>query len=116
MSGPVEYSRGEKVALVALGVVGLLGINAVFAWAIVFRPQAMWDALANPVSAVFVAEAFLVMGFLAYLMRKWGVARLGWGWFVVLSLLGSMAFALPVVLLWRRRTPPPTGCVPGDSE
>lgn len=115
MSGPVEYSRGERVALVALAVIGLLGINAVFAWAIVFNPQAMWDALANPVSAVFVAEAFLMMGFLAYLMRKWGVARLGWGWFVGLSLLGSMAFALPVVLLWRRRTPP-TGSVRGNSE
>lgn len=103
MSQPVEYSRGEKVALVSLAAVGLLGINAVFAWAFVFNQQAMWDALANPVSAVFIAEAFLVMGFLAYFLRKWGVARLGWGWFVVLSLLGSMAFAIPVVLLWRRR-------------
>jgi hypothetical protein len=105
MSAVVEYTRGEKVALVALGVVGLAGINAVFAWAILYNPQAMWDALANPVSAVFIAEAFLVMGYLAYFLRKWGVAKLGWGWFVVLSLLGSMAFAIPVVLLWPKRKP-----------
>ncbi len=103
MPSQIEYTRGEKVALIALGVVGLMGINAVFAWAFVFNQQAMWDAVANPVSAVFVAEAFLVMGFLAYFLRKWGVARLGWGWFIVLSLLGSMAFAIPVVLLWPKR-------------
>ena len=100
MPEPVHYSRGERAALVALAVVGLLGINAVFAWALVYDRQAMWAALQNPVSAVFVAEAFLLMGFLAYLLRKWGVARLRWGWFVLLSLLGSMAFAMPVVLLW----------------
>jgi hypothetical protein len=103
MSAAAEYTRGEKVALIALAAVGLLGINAVFAWAFVFDQQKLWDAMANPVSAVFVVEAFLVMGFLAYFLRKWGVARLGWGWFVALSLLGSMAFALPVVLLWRRK-------------
>jgi hypothetical protein len=110
MSAPVEYTRGEKAALVSLAVVGLAGLNAVFAWAFVFHQQAMWDAMTNPVSAVFIAEAFLVMGFLAYLLRKWGVARLGWGWFIVLSLVGSMAFAIPVVLLWPGRKgphPPP---------
>ncbi|MCU0704401.1 MAG: hypothetical protein MUF18_10535 [Fimbriiglobus sp.] len=109
MSQPIEYTRGEKAAIIALGVVGFFGINAVFAWAFLYDPQAMWDALRNPVSAVFIAEAFLVMGFLAYFLRRWGVARLGWGWFVVLSLLGSMAFAIPVVLLWPRRekTDPP---------
>lgn len=106
MSQPVEYSRGEKIAMIALGLVGFFGINAVFVWAFLYDQQAMWDAMKNPVSAVFITEAFLVMGFLAYFLRKWGVARLGWGWFVVLSLLGSMAFAIPVVLLWPKRKGP----------
>lgn len=103
MSQPVEYSRGEKVALVVLGVVGLVALNTVFIYALVFQPDLVVQAHTNPVSAVFIAEAFLLMVFFAYFLRKWGVARLGWGWFIVLSLLGSMAFAIPVVLLWRRR-------------
>jgi hypothetical protein len=101
MSGPVEYTRGEKVALIALGVVGFV-LNAVFLYSVFTNWQQVVDAHLNPVSAVFIAEAVLLMWFFAYLLRKWGVARLGWGWFVVLSLLGSMAFAIPVVLLWPR--------------
>ncbi len=58
------------------------------------------SALENPVSAAFIIEAFLLMGALSYLLTKWRVARLHWGWFIVLSLLGSMGFALPLVLLW----------------
>ena len=45
----------------------------------------------------------VLVGFLAWLLRKWGVSRLGWGWFVLLSFLGSLAFAIPVVLLFPRR-------------
>ena len=106
MSQPVEYTRGEKVALIALGVVGIVALNTVFVYALVFQPDLVVQAHTNPVSAVFIAEAFLLMVFFAYFLRKWGVARLGWGWFVVLSLLGSMAFAIPVVLLWRKRNRP----------
>ena len=39
---------------------------------------------------------------LAFLLRKWGASQLQPAWFIVLSLLGSLAFALPVALLWRR--------------
>jgi len=51
----------------------------------------------------FILEAFLLMGAFAYLLSKWGVSQLHWGWFIGLSLLGSMAFALPVVLLWPKK-------------
>lgn len=37
---------------------------------------------------------------LAYLFRRWGVSRIPWPWFVLLSLVGSLLFALPAVLLW----------------
>ena len=106
MPEPIHYSRGERVALVALTVVGIVALNTVFVYAIVCQPDLIVQAHTNPVSAVFIAEAILLMGFLAYFLRKWGVARLGWGWFVVLSLLGSMAFALPLVLLWPKKKQP----------
>ena len=107
MSEPVEYTRGERIALIALGVVGAVVLNSVIVYCAIFHWHLVVEAHLNPVSAVFIAEAFLLMLFWAYFLRKWGVARLGWGWFVVLSLLGSMAFAIPVVLLWPKRTGPP---------
>jgi hypothetical protein len=119
MSGPVEYTRGEKVALIALGAVGIIALNTVFAYALLFNPELVIQAHTNPVSAVFIAEAVLLMIFWAYFLRKWGVARLGWGWFVVLSLVGSMAFAIPVVLLWpkkKQEQPPSPGEPPGFRE
>lgn len=107
---PVEYSRNERIALIALGAVGLFVLNTVIVYCAIFHWQLVVDAHLNPVSAAFIAEAFLLMCFWAYLLRKWGVARLGWGWFIVLSLVGSMAFAIPVVLLWpkkKQEQPPP---------
>lgn len=99
----IEYSRAERLWLWGLAVFGLVGINGVFLWCLLYRPEAVREAMANPVSAAFVVEALVLVGFLAWLFRKWGVSRLGWGWFVLLSFLGSMAFAIPVVLLFPRR-------------
>lgn len=110
MSSGIEYSRGERIAMIALGVVGAVVLNSVIVYCAFFHWNLVVEAHLNPVSAVFIAEAVLLMIFWAYFLRKWGVARLGWGWFIALSLLGSMAFAIPVVLLWPKKKqvqPPP---------
>lgn len=98
----VTYSRGERLLLGFVATIGLLVVNVGFGYGMMAAPGAMREALTNPISLAFIIEAFLLMGVLAWLLGKWGVARLSWGWFVGLSLLGSMAFALPVVLLWGR--------------
>lgn len=99
----MEYSRAERLWLILLGAVGLLCINGVFVWSMVARPEAMADALANPLALAFIAEAMLLVVTLAWLFRKWGLTRLGWGWFILLSFVGSLAFAIPVALLLGRR-------------
>jgi hypothetical protein len=103
MTEPIRYSRGERFALWCLSVAGFAGLNSVFVYGLVARPDWIRSAQTNPISAVFIGEALLLTGVLAWLLAKWGVSRLHWGWFVALSLLGSMAFALPIVLLWPRR-------------
>ena len=95
----MRYSRLERFWLMLLGAVGVLGINGVFIWSLYARPEAMEEALANPLALAFIIEAMLLVVTLAWLFRKWGLTRLGWGWFVVLSLVGSLAFAIPVALL-----------------
>jgi hypothetical protein len=100
---PIEYTRNEKCGLVVLGVVGILAVNGAFVYGLLFQPDAVRSALANPVALAFIVEALVLVGVFAHLFERWGVSRLWWGWFVLLSLLGSMAFALPVVLLFPRR-------------
>lgn len=100
-----HYSRKERVALWALAGLGLLGINGTYLYGLFFVPGAHAEALGNPIAVAFMIEAFLLLGLLAYLLAKWRVTRLNSGWFVGLSLLGSIVFALPTVLLWGKRGP-----------
>jgi hypothetical protein len=102
MHRDLEYTAAERFWLWTLAVVGLLGVNGAFLYGLLVRPDSLSEALANPIALAFMAEAFVLMAAFAYLLARWGVSRLKWPWFVGLSLLGSMAFALPVVLLWRR--------------
>ena len=95
----VEYSSKERFSLWCLSLFSFFTINVAFLYALFFDPDAIFGALRNPVSAAFIVEAFLLMGAFSYLLTKWGVCKLSWRWFVALSLLGSMGFALPVILL-----------------
>lgn len=103
MEREVDYSPAERAWLIGLAAFGFVVINGVFVWAVLSQPGSMAAAFRNPVSATMIIDTMIVMGMLAYLLSKWGVSRLHWGWFVALSLLGGMVFALPAVLLWRRR-------------
>jgi hypothetical protein len=95
----VTYTSKERFWLWCLSLFSFFTINVAFLYALFFEPYTVVGALRNPVSAAFIVEAFLLMGALSYLLTKWGVSKLSWRWFVGLSLLGSMGFALPIVLL-----------------
>lgn len=102
-SSETDYSRGQRLWLWLLAAIGFFGINGTFLYILLARPEVMNEALANPLSLAFVIEAMLMTATLAFLLTKWRVSRLSWWWFIVLSLVGSMAFALPVVLLWPKK-------------
>lgn len=99
----IVYSRHERFWLVVLALFGFVGLNGAFLYGMFARPDAVADAMANPVALAFMLEAFVLVGVLAYLLTRWGLTRLHWGWFVALSVAGGIAFALPVVLLWSQR-------------
>jgi hypothetical protein len=103
MRHPSQYTRGERLGLTAVAAVGFFGLNGVFACALVARPDALPAALANPLAVAFIAEAFVMTGLLAYLFERRRVSRVRWWGFVLLSLLGGLAFAVPVALLLPRR-------------
>ncbi len=104
----MEYTRAERFWLMALAAVGLLGINGAFLWSLYAGPGTIDATLSNPLALAFVIEAMLLVVTLAWLFRKLGLTRLGWGWFIALSLIGSLAFAIPVALLLPKPRRPTT--------
>lgn len=101
VAGP-QYSLAERCGLWCLASLGLVAVNGAFLYG-AFHPETVRSALENPISLAFMLEAFLLVAALAYLLTKWGVTRLSWTWFVFLSLIGSLAFSLPVAVLHRAR-------------
>ncbi len=100
MREQVQYSPRERFWLWTLAIFGFISVNGAFAYGL-FQPGALAEALTNPLALAFILEAMVLVGVIAYLLSKWGVSRMSWQWFVILALLGSIAFALPVVLLWK---------------
>jgi hypothetical protein len=99
----MRYSARERSWFGILAVGSFAILNGTFVWAMLTRPDALGSALANPVAAAFISEAFVLMGVLAYLLGRWNVSSVHWSGFVLLSLLGGISFALPLVLLWSSR-------------
>jgi hypothetical protein len=50
-------------------------------------------------------DAFIAMGLLAWYFAKWPIGRVRWPWFVALSLLGGLAFSIPLYW-WLNANPP----------
>ena len=98
-----DTPRSSRPALWALALVGLLGLNGVFVYYLLVRPDVVAAAQQNPVSLVFMAEAFVLVGFGAWTIARLGLRRPGWLAFVVLSVVGSLAFSVPAFLLWHLR-------------
>jgi len=99
------FSTGERLLLWVSAAIGFFGVNGVFVYSIL-HPSIVRDAMANPLAVAFVVEAMVLVALLAFLLAKWELSDLPWWWFVTLSLVGSIMFALPVVLLWRSRGSP----------
>jgi hypothetical protein len=96
----------ERMAFGIVAAIGSLGLNGVFLYAVFVNPSLIGEAFANPVSLAFVSEAFVMLGLLAYVLHRWEASRLTWVGFVVLALLGGLAFAFPVAMLWKRKSSP----------
>lgn len=95
---PITLTALEARVLAGLAALGLLVPNGIFLYYLFAEPAAVRAALANPVALVFVAEAFFLMFFFAWLLGRAGVRRPTGRWFVLLSLVGSMAFSVPATI------------------
>jgi hypothetical protein len=93
-----EFSQIERIFLLGLGLLGLLGPNGVFLYFAFFRGSEFLATMRDPVAIAFMADAFLVMGILAYYFAKISTGKKGLI-FIVLSLIGGLGFSVPAFLL-----------------
>ena len=96
-TGPL--SGNERAALLFIAILGAVGLNGVFLVVLLGRPDLWRAALADPIAWVLMIEALLVTGVFGWWLARKRRRRPGGLWFVVLSLLGGLAFSLPFVIL-----------------
>lgn len=84
-------SRG---LLLAAAIFGLLVPNNLFLYAWLHAP-AGGGVMQNPVAAAFMLDAFLSLGLLACFFSVRPIGPVKWYWFVLLSLVGGLAFGIP---------------------
>ena len=94
----LTLNKREQTALLVLAIAGLIIPNGIFLRFAFSDSDYMKQALNNPVSLMFIAEAFFLMFLFAWLIRKMEIRKPGSSMFIVLSLLGSMAFSVPAAL------------------
>ncbi len=99
----LEKLQPYKPVLWIFALVGLLGLNGTFLYYTIFQPDVQAAALENPVSVVFIVEAFLMVAFAAWVIWLMGFERPGWFLFVIMSIVGSLAFSVPFFLLMHIR-------------
>ncbi len=93
-----EFTPAERRFLLVLAVFGALLPNGVFLHYFFTSPETTKAALTNPLSLVFIIEAFILMFLFAWLLRKVAAKKPSGTLFVVMSLLGTMVFSIPVSL------------------
>ena len=99
----LKLKRLHRIILWVAAIIGLLGINGIFLYTVIFRPELIKEALGNLYAVVFIAEAFFLLPLFCFLIAAAKLKSPNWLGFLVLSLLGSMAFSIPLcILLWTR--------------
>lgn len=97
------FSEIQERFLLTTAIVGFMVPNGLFVYHSLLHPAAFQTALANPVALLFMAEALLLMLLLAWLIHHLGFRSPGWLAFIIMSLVGSMAFSVPAFLFLASR-------------
>ena len=95
--------RPLKGFFLVTSILGFLLINVPFLYVFFMEPAVYDAAMANAIALVFIAEAFLLMFFFAFMIARLGWRGPGWFLFIVFTILGSMAFSVPFMLYLHAR-------------
>jgi hypothetical protein len=84
--------------LLAIALFGFVVPNGYFLYWLFNEFGSVQEVMSNHLAVAFILDAFIAMGLLAYLFAKRPPGPLGWPWFVGLSILGGLAFSIPLYL------------------
>ena len=87
-----------KTTFLIISIIGFVVINLPFLYYALVEREVYSQAMSNGMALVFMSEAFLLMFFIAFLIAKTKMKKPGWIFFIVMSLLGSLAFSIPFQL------------------
>jgi len=94
--------------LVLLAVVGLLAPGGLFLYWLINDYTSLSAALSDRMAVAFFLDLLMSTFLLAYLFSQRPPGPVKWPWFVALSLVGTLAFGIPLFLWlnWRRAPTP----------
>lgn len=92
------FTRTQEKVLIVLALFGFMIPNGIFLYYAIAEPKLFFAAHTNPVAAVFILEALLLMVMFAWLIDRWNFRSPGWVVFILMSMVGSMAFSVPAFL------------------
>ena len=84
----------QRWILLAVALFGLIVPNNMFLYASLHDPNG--GVAHNLLASSFMLDAFLALGSLSYFFAVRPLGPVKWYWFTLLSLLGGMAFSLPL--------------------
>ena len=100
----IRLTNAQKIILWCFSIVGLLVVNGLFLYTLFFKAELIGDAQQNLYSLAFIMEAFLLIPLFCFLIYVAKLNSPGWIGFLILSILGSLAFSIPFsILMWQRR-------------
>ncbi len=92
-----RFSKLRPVFLIA-SLVGLVSVNLPFLYFALIDKAVYRQAMSNGMALAFMGEAFLLTILFAFLIARLGWKSPGWIVFILLSLVGSLAFSVPFYL------------------
>ncbi len=94
----MQFSAKQRSILLVLAIFGFLAPNGVFLYVAFTQGDTLRAAMANPIALTFIAEAFFLVGLFSWLIHRSGSRYPGWAAFVMMSIVGSLAFSVPMYL------------------
>lgn len=99
----MKVNGKQRILLWVFAAIGLFGINGLFLYGTFFLPEQMQAAYSNVYAVAFMLEALVLLPLFCFLIYAARLKSPGWIGFLILSLVGSLAFSIPFsVLLWTR--------------
>jgi len=91
------------VWLVFLAVIGLLAPGGLFLYWLLVDHSSLSSALSDRMALAFFVDLLMSTFLLSYLFARKPLGPVKWPWFLALSLLGTLAFSIPLFiwLNWR---------------